>query len=141
MCGFGHGIKSLGALMFKDTCTVGKMLRSNHGNGTPLSPVSWEARVTNDLCKKRTFVYKSTFFHQKKKKKKEKKGKKTGENRVSWLSSDFWLRQHGPLFLSGFCIRLVLTHSLTQSSINQSSSSLTQDTHSSTHLIIHSLIQ
>ena len=27
-----------------------------------LSPASWEARVTNDLCKKRTFVYKSALF-------------------------------------------------------------------------------
>ena len=32
---------------------------------------------------------------------------------VSWLSSDFWSRQHGPLFLSGFSIRMVLDHLLT----------------------------
>ena len=48
---------NLGALMFKDTCTVGKVPRSNHGIWAPLSPASWEARVTNDLWKKRTFVY------------------------------------------------------------------------------------
>ena len=42
----------------------------------------------------------------------KKKKKKNGENFicVSWLSSDFWLRQHGPFFLSGFSIRLLLDH-------------------------------
>ena len=73
--------------MFKDTCTVGKMLRSYHGIWALLSPASWEARVTNDLWKKRTFIYESLK-------------KKPGENLicVSWLSSNFWLRRHGPFY-------------------------------------------
>ena len=138
--GFGHGIKSLGALMFKDTCTVGKMLRSNQW--TPLSPASWDARVTNGLCKKRTFVYKSASFHKKK-----KKQKKTGENLIciSWLSSDFWLRQHDPFVLSGFSIMLVLDYLLTHTqSINRSvkrftNSSGINQAHSLIHPLNHSL--
>ena len=59
MCGFGHGIKSLGALMFKGH---GKDAKVKSQQLSPLSPASWEARFTNDFCEKRTFVYKSALF-------------------------------------------------------------------------------
>ena len=77
--------------MFKDTCTAGKMLRSNHGIWAPLSPASWEARVTNDLWKKEEIYLCQHSFIKK---------KRPEKNFIclSWLSSDFWLRQHGPFY-------------------------------------------
>ena len=88
---------------------------------SPTIPSLMGGQVTYDVCENRTSVYKSTLFQIKK--------KKTGENLicVTWLSSGFWLRQHGP-FLSGFSIKLVLDHSLNPSikvlshSINQAHS-------------------
>ena len=131
MCGFGHGIKSLGALMFKDTCTVGKMLRSNHGTLAPLSQASWDTRVRNDLCTKRKFVYVSILSLKKRNKKKKLIC-------VSWLSSGFWFRQHDPFFYQVLVSGWYWTTSSLTHSINQSIKLLTQSikhTHSPTHLI------
>ena len=109
----------------------------------PTIPSLTGRQGTNDLCKKRTYVYKSTFFHYKKKRNKKKK--KPGENLifVSWLGSDFWLRQHDPFFIyqvlvSGwYWTTYSLTHSINQS-INLLTHSINQ-AHSLIHPLNHSL--
>ena len=129
MCGFAHGIKSLGALMFKDTCTVGKMLRSNHGTWAPLSPASWDARVTNDLCKKRGHCLLVGILSLKKKGNKKAWGKFNLCFLVQIFGSDRMI-----LLFYQVLVSVSLTHTLSHfESIRH--------THSSTHLIIHSLFR
>ena len=128
--------------MFKDTCTVEKMLRSNHGTWAPLSPASWDARVTNDLCKRRhLFISRHSFI------KKERNKKNGGKFDLCFLVElGFWLRQHDPFFyqvlvLGWYWTTYSLTHSINQS-VSQSIKLLTHNqAHSLTHplnLFIHS---
>ena len=66
---------------------------------SPTIPSLMGARAINDLCKKKTFVYKSALLK-----------KKWGKFNLYFLVEfRFWLRQHGPFF----SIRLVMDHSLT----------------------------
>ena len=78
--------------MFKDTCTVGKMLRSNHGTWAPLSQPHGRPGLQM-TCVKRGYLFISQHSFIKKKKK-----KKGGKFNLCFLV-DFWLRQHGPIFM------------------------------------------
>ena len=98
--------------MFKDTCTVGKMLRSNHGIWAPY-PQRHGRPGLQITCEKRghLFISQHSFIKQ----------KNGGKFNLCFLVEFRFLAQTAWsfLFLSGFSIRLVLGHLLTHS-ISQS---------------------
>ena len=96
--------------MFKDTCTVGKMLRSNHGILSPSIPSVMGGQGYKLLVNKRGHLFISQHSFIKKKKKAWGKFDLCFLVELRFLAQAAW----SFLFLSGFSIRLVLTHSINQ---------------------------